>query len=43
MRMYGKYDDIDVKFVDAEGAEGVKALHKNCNGKYTFTTKKAEL
>ena len=43
IRMYGKYDDIDVKFVDAEGAEGVKALHENCNGKYTFTTKKVEL
>jgi len=40
MRLYGKYDDMDVKFVYDEGAIGVKALHKNCNGKYTATTKK---
>ena len=42
MRMYGKYNDLNVKFVDDEGViVGVKALHLNCTGKYVPTTKKS--
>ena len=43
MQMYGKCDDLDVKFADAEEAMGVKALYKSCNGKYPPTTKKIRL